>query len=80
METLNTNALIHPLPTTAMLWSYKLNAYSGFIEAEASVAEARKALAARIAADPYALIGALTPAEPSCSSLGDFAKRVIGMK
>lgn len=63
-----------------MLWKYSLNAYSGFIEAEASVTEARQALAEKIKADPYALIGKLEPAEPSCTTLGDFAKRVIGLK
>lgn len=64
-----------------MLWSYKLNAYSGFVETDvASIAEARRALIAKIAADPAALIGKLEPAELSPHTILDLGKRVFGMK
>jgi hypothetical protein len=65
---------------TNILWKYSLNAYSGFIEAEPSIADARKALIAKIAADPAALIGNLEPAEPSPHTIVDLGKRVFGMK
>lgn len=65
---------------TNILWKFSLNSYSGFIEAEPNIAEARKALIAKIAADPGALIGKLEPAEPSPHTLVDLGKRVFGMK
>ncbi len=57
---------LFPQPT--MLWKYSLNAYSGFIDAEPTIAEARKAL-----------IGKLEPAEPSPHTLMDLGKRVFGI-
>ena len=65
---------------TKILWKYSLNAYSGFIEAPPSVPEAHKALMAKIAADPAALIGKLEPAEPSQHTWTEFGKRVIGLR
>lgn len=59
-----------------MLWTYKLN-FTGFIEAPADIATARKALAEKLRADPYAFISSLTPTEPSCKTLGDVVKKVF---
>ncbi len=54
--------------------------YSGYIEAPADLAEARRILAEKIKADPYALINKLEPAEPTANTLVDLGKRVFGMK
>lgn len=58
-----------------MLWQYWLN--SGFIDAPANVAEARKILIEKIKADPAAFVGRLIPTEPSCRSLADVFKKVM---
>ncbi len=47
-----------------MLWKYSLP-YSGYIDAPADLAEARKILAEKLKADPYAFINKLEPAEPT---------------
>lgn len=62
-----------------MLWKYGLN-YSGFIDAPASVSDARKVLIDDLRAHPEKYITRLEPAEPTTTSLVELGKRVIGMK
>lgn len=62
-----------------MLWKYSLN-WSGFIEAPASLSEARKLLIEKLQADPAAIISKIEPAEPSPHTLVDLGKRVFGVR
>jgi hypothetical protein len=62
-----------------MLWKYSLP-FSGYIDAPADIAEARKVLAEKLRTDPYAFINKLEPAEPSPHTLVDLGKKVFGMK
>jgi hypothetical protein len=62
-----------------MLWKYSLP-FNGYIDAPANIAEARRLLAEKMRADPYAFINKLEPAEPSASTMIDLGKRVFGMK
>lgn len=77
---MNTQPSTSSLPKPFMLWRYSLNAYSGFIDSDASITAARQALAEKIKADPFALIGKLEPAEPTPHTLLDLGKRVFNLK
>lgn len=60
-----------------MLWKYSLN-WSGFIEAPASLAEARKLLIEKIHTDPASIISKIEPAEPTPTNMIELGKRVLG--
>ncbi len=62
-----------------MLWKYSLP-FNGYIDAPPNIAEARKTLAEKMRADPYAFINKLEPAEPSANTFVDLGKRVFGIK
>lgn len=62
-----------------MLWKYSLQ-FTGYLEAPASVVEARHLLMEKMKTDPASFISKLEPAEPSASTLVDLGKRVMGMK
>lgn len=73
----NRSLFISTLRPTAMLFTYKLN-YSGFIDAPANIAEARRILMEKMKADPASFIAKLEPAEPSCHSVLDVFKKALG--
>lgn len=62
-----------------MVWKYSMP-FSGYIDAPADFAEARRVLAEKIKADPFAFINKLEPAEATPHTMMDLGKRVFGMK